>query len=48
MVEIEGGDDNENLPTSVKMLREVERMLANSGLQQCVDGRKGNRRLTGE
>ena len=47
-MEIEGGEGNDNLPTSVKMLREVERMLANSGLQQCVDGRKGNRRLTGE
>ena len=47
-MEIEGGEGNDNLPTLVKMLREVERMLANSGLQQCVDGRKGNRRLTGE
>ena len=47
-MEIEGGEGNDNLPTSVKMLREVERMLANSGLQECVDGRKGKRRLTGE
>ena len=48
MVEIEGEGTVMKIYPPVKMFRELEKMLANSGLQECVDGRKGNRRLTGE